>query len=174
MFISSALPRPLTGLTLCAQVDTHFPDRKSRRVLHGSCQLFAIAFVILGFLTALSTHSVTGRSNLGGGPVTQAYSVHTWLGYVSMVFLLGQMAAGLKKFVVKTRDDKNSASWHGVLGPLVYVFAMATSIAGFNALLPDRTLWRIVVSVRGRSLSKYSYVQCLIALSSSPCVHRSR
>lgn len=92
-------------------------------------------------------HSVTNRSNLGTDDVSQAYKVHTWLGYVSLVLLLSQVGAGLRKFVVRTRDDKNSVSWHGVLGPLVYVFTMATCITGFNALLPDRLVWRIVVSV---------------------------
>ncbi len=58
-----------------------------------------------------------------------------------------QVGAGLKKFVVKTRDDRNSVSNHGVLGPIVYVFSMATGIAGLNALVPDQHAWRAVVSV---------------------------
>lgn len=53
----------------------------------------------------------------------------------------------MKKFVVRTRDDKNSVSYHGVLGPLVYVFAMATGIAGVNALVPDQPVWRAIISV---------------------------
>jgi hypothetical protein len=64
-------------------------------------------------------------------------------------FACYQVGAGLRKFVVRTRDDKNSNTLHGVLGPLIFAFTVATSIAGFNALVPDQVAWRVVVSVCG-------------------------
>lgn len=67
--------------------------------------------------------------------------------YESLVFTCEKVGAGLRKFVVRTRDDKNSNSFHGVLGPLIYAFTVATSIAGFNALIPDQVVWRVIVSV---------------------------
>lgn len=70
-----------------------FPDRNSRRVLHGSCQLFACAFIILGYMVALGSHAIFKLSNVGTGGVSQAYTVHTWLGYVSLVLILFQVRA---------------------------------------------------------------------------------
>lgn len=63
----------------------------SRRTLHGSIQLIACAVGGLGVLTVIGTHTATGLSNTGGGDVTKAYSVHTWMGYVSIVFMMLQV-----------------------------------------------------------------------------------
>lgn len=84
------------SVNVFTQADRHFPNRSSRRVLHGAIQITACMFIVLGYLCALAQHAVDGTNNLGGGGVTQAYSVHTWMGYASLAFILGQARASMR------------------------------------------------------------------------------
>lgn len=75
------------------QVNEQFPNRTSRRVMHGSIQIVSTAFAAMGVMTVIGTHSVNGLSNVGAGHVSNAYKVHAWLGYVSVGFILVQVGA---------------------------------------------------------------------------------
>jgi len=130
-----------------SKVNEQFPNRTSRRVMHGSIQIVSTAFAAMGVMTVIGTHSVNGLSNVGAGHVSNAYKVHAWLGYVSVGFILAQALSGLLKMVVKARDGRNILGCHGLSGMGVYLLCMATAISGFNAFFPDFTAWRIVVSL---------------------------
>jgi hypothetical protein len=81
----------LFGMYSPRQVNEQFPNRSSRRAMHGSIQLISAGFGALGVLTVIGMHTTMGRSNLGGDDVSQAYKVHVWLGYSSIVLVMAQV-----------------------------------------------------------------------------------
>ena len=82
------------------QVNEQFPNRTSRRVMHGSVQIVSTAFAAMGVMTVIGTHSVNGLSNVGAGHVSNAYKVHAWLGYVSVGFILAQVGCRTARVVL--------------------------------------------------------------------------
>jgi hypothetical protein len=79
-----------------SQINEQFPNRTSRRVMHGSIQVVSIAFAAMGVMVVIAMHTQLGRSNLGGGDVTQAFTVHAWMGYVAAFLLLAQVCVCLR------------------------------------------------------------------------------
>lgn len=43
-----------------------------------------------------------------------------WIGLVAIAGTLFQVCVGLYKFIVRVRDDRVWAPWHGALGPVVW------------------------------------------------------
>ena len=52
------------------------------------------------------------------------------MGLVAIGVTLFQVFIGLYKFIVKIRDDRVFASWHGTLGPVVWTILVVTASLG--------------------------------------------
>lgn len=106
------------------KMNRQFPDRGSRRLLHGALQIFGAFFMLVAFLIVWNLHSLNGKSQIGSG-ASVIKQVHIWLGYGAMALVLLQVVVGLYKYVVRTRDNLPVATWHGKLGPLAWTLGIA-------------------------------------------------
>jgi hypothetical protein len=84
--------------------------------------------LVVGYLVAFTVHQANGVSHIAAGQpaIRQA---HVWLGYVTLAGVVLQVLVGLYKYIVKTRDNARTATWHGKLGPLVWLVGIVTICA---------------------------------------------
>ena len=116
-----------------------YPDRASKRALHGTILFFAYISILLGFLIAFVVRQAKGQSQIAAGE-SASRQAHSYLGYAILGALTVQAASGMYKFVVRTRDGRGVASWHALLGPLVWLAALANVSVGVYILWwPART-----------------------------------
>jgi hypothetical protein len=118
-------------------------ERSARRVLHSVVAMFSAFIVLTGWLIAWVVHEYKGMSHIAkGAPVyvqveqvawrlasrvsflihvpPRSFQVHVWIGLVAILGTVFQVTVGLYKFIVKTRDDRIFAPWHGAVGPVVW------------------------------------------------------
>lgn len=101
-----------------------YPDRDSRRVLHGVLQLLGTCLAVCGYLVAFVYHAARGRDHLAlsYNPPIPSRVAHVFLGLFAVAGLVVMTASGLYKFVVAARDGLRArVKWHGMLGPAVWV-----------------------------------------------------
>jgi hypothetical protein len=97
-----------------------YPDRASRRLLHGVAKLFGVFLAVCGNLVAFVYHLEVGKAHLAFGEIP-ARQAHVWLGLMAVGGACVMAASGLYKFIAATRDSAKLFRWHGLLGPLVWV-----------------------------------------------------
>lgn len=111
-----------------------FPDKLSRRVLHGTFNLLALFFAATAFLVAFVYHQTIGQKHLpwtndaysDGKHSTVARSIHVVLGYTVLAGLALQVLAGLYKFVQRTKygESGDKLTLHGRVGPVVWLLGL--------------------------------------------------
>lgn len=106
------------------RMNRQFPDRGSRRLLHGALQMFGSFAMVVGFLIVWNLHALHGRSQIAAGSDTLTQA-HVWVGYATMALVLLQVVVGLYKYVVRTRDNLPVATWHGKVGPFAWTLGLA-------------------------------------------------
>lgn len=117
------------GIDLGERGNAAYPDRESRRVLHGTLNLLGACLAGCGYLVAFVYHAAKGKDlaghlalNFNGGPAIPSRTVHVFLGLAAVFGSLVMAVSGLYKFVVAARDgQKRLFKWHGLLGPLVWL-----------------------------------------------------
>ena len=125
MVVGVVLLMPLAALSYSfdfgSWANKRFPTRASRRVLHGTLNLLAFFFVVLGFLVAFAYHQAYPRSPAAISGVSthlpfnlpelyspKARSAHVVLGWVTLAGTVLLTLSGLYKFVQAHKDDKAS------------------------------------------------------------------
>jgi hypothetical protein len=117
------------GIDLGERGNAAYPDRDSRRVLHGILNLLGACLAVCGYLVAFVFHAAKGKDlaghlalNFNGGPNIPSRTAHVFLGLFAVLGSVVMAASGLYKFVVVARDGhKRLFPWHGLLGPVVWV-----------------------------------------------------
>lgn len=105
-----------------------YPDRDSRRVLHGVLNLFGACLAVCGYLVAFVYHAAKGKDlaghlalNFNGGPAIPSRTAHVFLGLIAVLGSVVMAASGLYKFVVVARDGHRRVfRWHSYAGPVVW------------------------------------------------------
>lgn len=126
------------------RLNAKFPDRSSRRVLHGVVQLIGSLLIVTGYLVEFTYHIDSPGEHIAVGE-SIAVKLHVWFGIAVIVGILVQLVSGIYKFVLKTRDSSNPQyslmineangkpeqpvmehkyRWHGKLGPAVWVLGL--------------------------------------------------
>lgn len=105
-------------------INRRFPDRVSRRLLHGGLQAFGTMFILLGYLTHFTAVQASGGSHIAAGKPAWA-QVHAWLGIITLVGVLLQGVVGCYKYVVRTREGTPIMKWHGYLGLVIWFLGLA-------------------------------------------------
>ena len=116
------------GVDLGEAGNAAYPDRDSRRVLHGVMNLFGACLAVCGYLVAFVYHAAKGKDlaghlalNFNGGPAIPARTAHVFLGLVAVLGSIAMAASGLYKFVVVARDGHRRVfKWHAYAGPVVW------------------------------------------------------
>lgn len=75
--------------------------------------------MVVGYLVAFTVHQAYGASHIAAGQPT-IRQVHVWMGYITLGGVILQVVVGMHKYIVKTRDNTRTATWHGKLGPFVW------------------------------------------------------
>lgn len=123
---------PLAQLAYVAHLghgNRAYPDRASRRVLHGVLGFLGGIFILLGYAVAFVYHQAKGQAHYAwnnpqysADPDTyslKARAAHAVIGSIVVLCVLVQMAGGLAKWVAATRGFKVLAV-HGKVGPLIW------------------------------------------------------
>jgi hypothetical protein len=71
-------------------VNRRFPDRGSRRLLHGVLQMIAGALVLVGYLIHFTYAQAKGYSHIGAGQPTWR-QVHVWAGILTVAGVVAQV-----------------------------------------------------------------------------------
>lgn len=112
------------------------PTKRSRRIIHGACNLLGTLFAISGFVLAFTYHEALGKVHTGLSGEVGTHNVwyrpaHIILGYIVLIGIFLQCIIGLVKFVQK--DDpvqsnqsqkKSFLSWHGKIGPIIWALSL--------------------------------------------------
>lgn len=128
MVVGFVFLMPLAALAYTADCgkrgNTVYPDRSSRRVIHGTLNIIAAMFVILGYLVAFVYHQAKPRSppneNISTHiPFTlpdefspRARSAHVIVGWFAIAGTVFLMLSGLFKFV-QSHKGTRVVAWHG-------------------------------------------------------------
>jgi hypothetical protein len=128
MVVGFVFLMPLAALSYSADCGKRgnnlYPDRSSRRVVHGTLNLVASMFVILGYLVAFVYHQAKPRPPPNEGISThlpfglpdeyspKARSAHVIIGWCSLAGTVILMLTGLFKFV-QSHKGTRVMTWHG-------------------------------------------------------------
>jgi hypothetical protein len=110
-------------------VNSRFPDRASRRLLHGTLGLLAACCLLVGYLTAFTAHEARGASHRAAGSPL-AHQAHVWAGYATLALVAAQAVVGMHKYVLKTRDNLRFAAWHAKAGPALWALGLVCVMLG--------------------------------------------
>jgi hypothetical protein len=127
MVVGVVLLMPLAALSYSFDfgvwVNKQFPTRESRRVLHGTLNMLAFFFVVLGYLVAFAYHQANPRAPPAIAGVSahlpfrlpneyspKARSAHVVLGWFTLAGTVLLSLSGMYKFVQAHKDDKVEGS----------------------------------------------------------------
>ena len=146
-----------------------YPDRDSRRVLHGVLNLFGACLAVCGYLVAFVYHAAKGKDlaghlalNFNGGPAIPSRTAHVFLGLIAVLGSVVMAASGLYKFVVVARDGHRRVfRWHSYAGPVVWGCGCVRGCVRERAC--ERASARERVRARGRLRAPVSMRICMQA-----------
>ncbi|XP_066906378.1 plasma membrane ascorbate-dependent reductase CYBRD1 isoform X2 [Halyomorpha halys] len=103
------------------------------KLLHTIFHALAIPCIVLGFMAVLDHH------NLSDPPITNFYSIHSWMGLVTMGLFAIQFVVGFFSFLLLLCCDNSTAGFRASLVPLhatfgltTFVLAAATALTGLT------------------------------------------
>ena len=105
--------------------DNHDNDRSNHnknrsRMYHGILMLVALITAFGGYIAIYIAHS-NGKGHTAVGD-TFIKQFHTWFGYLILVGILFQSLVGLSKYILLYKQSRSFAKFHGLLGPLLWLF----------------------------------------------------
>ena len=126
-------------------VNNSYPDRASRRVLHGTFNAFGVFVTICGYLIAFTYHVNSGKSHLASGE-SVARQAHSWIGLITIIAIAILGISGLYKFIVGARDNEKILKWHGMVAPLAWVLGLVNICIAAYFLIGDSSSWSVGIA----------------------------
>jgi len=134
MTLAFTLCFPIAMLSYVVELPSGWlPTKRSRRILHGACNLMGTLFSICGFVLAFTYHEALGKVHTGLSGEVGTHAVwyrpaHIILGYIVLLGIFLQCVFGLVKYVQREDPNQSSAtpsstpilSLHGKIGPLFW------------------------------------------------------
>lgn len=109
------------------------------KLLHTFFHILAIPCVVLGFLAAWDYHSLRTDKDGNADPIPHFYSIHSWLGLLTMGLFLLQFLVGVFSFLLLLCCESATASYraalvpiHSTVGTTTFLLAVATAVAGLT------------------------------------------
>ncbi|CAB0011408.1 unnamed protein product [Nesidiocoris tenuis] len=103
------------------------------KLLHTLFHTLAIPCVVLGFMAVLDYH------NLADPPIPNFYSIHSWMGFVTMGLFALQFVVGFFSFLLLLCCDSATAGFraslvpvHATFGLTTFMLAVATCLTGLT------------------------------------------
>lgn len=123
-----------------------FPDKESRRLVHGVLTIIAAFLIVTGYLVAFVYHEAKGIEHLAltDNQGTWTRPAHVFIGLIALGGAALQASAGLYKFVAATRDRAAVLRVHGTLGPVVWIAGLlCVCLAAWFEYLEGAGHWTI-------------------------------
>ncbi|XP_073970512.1 transmembrane ascorbate-dependent reductase CYB561-like isoform X3 [Rhodnius prolixus] len=117
------------------------------KLLHTVFHALAIPCIVLGFMAVLDYH------NLSDPPIPNFYSIHSWMGFVTMGLFALQFVVGFFSFLLLLCCENSTAGFraslvpiHATFGLTTFMMAIATCLTGltekaFFTFESDYSLW---------------------------------
>ena len=109
------------------------------KLLHTFFHILAIPCVVLGFLAAWDYHSLRTDKDGNADPIPHFYSIHSWLGLLTMGLFLLQFLVGVLSFLLLLCCESATASYraalvpiHSTAGTTTFLLAVVTAVAGLT------------------------------------------
>lgn len=125
-----------------------YPDRKATKYAHFGLHTIAGTAMVLGFVAVYKAHTLKRPT-----PMSDFYSVHSWMGVSTFFLFACQWTLGLLAFLVPRWSAVARSTFapiHGFIGLATLVFGLSTIIAG---LQEKATFVQLVSSPGVRSAS---------------------
>jgi Eukaryotic cytochrome b561 len=111
-----------------------FPDRKSRRLLHGTIQFIGSSLFIIGYLLVTAFNKVNASENSSYVPTMLDLS-HMYLGNIIIGLIVLQMTLGIRKLIILSKEGRVSHVFHSVfLGPLLFTIIVVNMSLGISSI----------------------------------------
>lgn len=110
--------------------------KRTVKIAHAVIHGLAFFIAVIGIQTAFDSH------NLASPPVSNLYTLHSWLGLAAIVIFAGQFALGFVVYLFPSLS-KNIKRWfmpiHTGVGAGGFVLAVAAASTG----MVEKTLWSV-------------------------------
>ncbi|XP_056638322.1 lysosomal membrane ascorbate-dependent ferrireductase CYB561A3-like isoform X6 [Diorhabda sublineata] len=103
------------------------------KLLHTIFHALAIPCIAVGFLTVLDSH------NLANPPIANFYSLHSWIGFVTMGLFAIQFVVGFFSFLILLCCEGATAGFRAALVPIHASFGLTTFMLAIAAALTGLT-----------------------------------
>ncbi|XP_077292935.1 cytochrome b561 family member no extended memory isoform X5 [Arctopsyche grandis] len=103
------------------------------KLFHTIFHALAVPCVVVGFLAVLDSH------NLATPPIPNFYSLHSWLGFITMGLFAIQFVVGFFSFLVLLCCDSATASFRAALVPIHAAFGLTTLMLAIATCLTGLT-----------------------------------
>lgn len=126
----------ISYVTDLGKLNYRLPDRSSRRTVHGIIQLSAVCCLAIAALLAWMGNQARGHTQSAKEEPT-LNRAHVWIGYVVLAGAVFIGIVGIHKYIVRVRDGKITALWHGFAGPVVYLLAVSNVCVGTMMVIKE-------------------------------------
>ncbi|KAL1138262.1 hypothetical protein AAG570_009951 [Ranatra chinensis] len=103
------------------------------KLVHTLFHVLAIPCVVLGFMAVLDYH------NLSQPPIPNFYSIHSWMGFVTMGLFALQFVVGFFSFLVLLCCESATANFRASLVPIHATFGLTTFMLAIATCLTGLT-----------------------------------
>ncbi|XP_034242076.1 cytochrome b reductase 1 isoform X2 [Thrips palmi] len=110
------------------------------KLFHTIFHALAVPCVVVGFIAVLDSH------NLANPPIRNFYSLHSWMGFVTMGLFALQFVVGFFSFLILLCCENATAGFraslvpiHATFGILTFMLAVATCLTG----LTEKTIFTL-------------------------------
>lgn len=106
--------------------------KKKLKLAHAGIMISAFLLTVIGLKAVFDSH------NLGDPPVANLYSLHSWMGIITVILFAMQWLAGFITFLCPGLASHLRASYmplHTSFGIMIFVLACATSLLGITEKL---------------------------------------
>ncbi|XP_065573956.1 transmembrane ascorbate-dependent reductase CYB561-like isoform X2 [Artemia franciscana] len=121
------------GMLMYRSLEICVKHRFYIKLAHTICHFLAIPAIVMGLITVLDSHQ------LRFPPIPDFYSLHSWVGLVTISLFALQFAVGFTSFIVFLCCDTNTAAFraalvpiHGTMGLVTFLLSIVAAISGLT------------------------------------------
>ncbi|XP_063870102.1 plasma membrane ascorbate-dependent reductase CYBRD1-like isoform X2 [Scylla paramamosain] len=160
-------------------------NKLTAKILHTFLYLMAVPCIVVGTITVFDSH------NLKVPPIPNLYSLHSWLGVVTIGLFALQLVVGFFSFWILLCCEQGTAKFraglvpvHATFGIITFMLAIATAVTGYTekaifslseSLCSEPRIQSLPVSYRLNTPVLFVWTCSIIKLFTSSCcvVHLS-
>jgi len=122
------------------------------KLWHTAFHILAMPCIALGFLAAWDYHALRTDKEGNPDPIPHFYSIHSWLGLLTMGLFTLQFLVGIFSFLLLLCCESSTARYraalvpiHSTMGTTTFLLAVATAVAG----LTEKAFFQLSITYSG-------------------------